>query len=219
MAHAVRSLVAFIVAIGTAAFAQPGAALDVRGPDGAQVMVNSSDMHEIVDGELFITGLEPGTHTLRAEVSGYYPYETPLTLAPGQVLAVTLQLQAIQPQTTRTSALLDVALRPTSADVSLQCFPMACQLEIRGENDLAVRASKEFGQDSMMVSGLPAGAYAFTATATVAQERRSTTFEAGLCDGDTLVVFVDFMAIPIVARIGDSAFPNCPELVPNEGTP
>jgi len=208
-----------VFALVSLVLAQPSAALDVRGPDGARIVIDERDEYELIDGELFVTGLVAGTHTLRAEVEGYYPLETTFTLERGQVLAVTLTLEAIAPRSSTTSALLGATLVPTSAAVSLQCFPMACELEILGDNDLALSESKVFGEDTLVVSGLPAGTYTFTATATVAGEERSTGFTTGICDAELLTIFVDFMAIPIVARLGESEYPDCAPLEPIGTTP
>jgi hypothetical protein len=214
MSHAARSLFVLAFAIASLGLAQPTAALDIRGPDGARIVIDGGIEHELIDGELFVMGLVPGPHTLRAEVEGYYPLETTFTLERGQVLAVTLSLDAIAPRTTTTRALLGATLVPTSAALSLQCFPMACELQVVGENGLALVGSKGFGEDTMIVSGLPAGAYSFTATATVTGEPRSIDFTAGLCDGETLMILVDFMAIPIVARFDEGDYPDCAPLPP-----
>ena len=213
-----RSVLVVGLVLASLAFAQPSAALDVRGPDGARIVIDARDAHVLVGGEVFVAGLEPGVRRLRAEVEGYYPLEATFTLERGQVLAVTLSLEAFAPRATTTRALFAATLVPTSAAVSLQCFPMACELEIVGENDLVLTQAKGFGEDTMLVSGLPAGAYSVTASATVAGELRSTDFAVGLCDGETLVIFVDFMAIPIVARLGEGDYPDCAPLAPVEVT-
>jgi hypothetical protein len=218
MSYAARVLCVFVFSIASLGLAQPTSAVDIRGPEGARVAIDGGGEQELIDGELFVVGLTPGAHTLRVEVEGYFPLETTFTLERGQVLAVTLALDAITPRTTTTRALLGATLVPTSAAISVQCFPMACALEIVGEQGLAISESKEFGEDTMIVSGLPAGAYALTATATVAGEDRSTEFSAGLCDGETLTILVDFMAIPIVARLSESAYPNCAPLAPVQVT-
>ena len=216
MTYATHRVAALAVMLASLAFAQPSAALDIRGPDGTRIVIDGGPEYELVDGELFVTGLIAGAHTLRAEVDGYYPLETTFTLERGQVLAVTLALEAIAPRSSTTRALIGATLVPTSAGVSLQCFPMACDLEVLGQNDLTLTASKAFGEDTLLVSGLPAGRYTFTATATVSGDERSTGFTTGLCDGELLTIFVDFMAIPIFARLGESEYPDCAPLEPIE---
>ena len=52
------------------AFVQPSAALGVRGPDGARIVIDARDAHVLVGGEVFVAGLVPGVRRLRAEVEG-----------------------------------------------------------------------------------------------------------------------------------------------------
>lgn len=221
----VAILVSTLAAFGLAQGASPTPGfieLHGQGVNGASVYLGTKSIGTIKDNSLLVPNVYPGHYTLRIELKPYLPREVPITVPAGHGVAITVGVQSIsvneQAEQSATNAL---TLAPTSASVHLSCYPMECELKIaRAEaNDTLpplprTTFDEHFGQDAILVTGLPQGDYTFTVTTTSQDKTKNKTLEAtqGLCNGDSLDLVADFNATLGGLSFGLTSYPNCKPL-------
>lgn len=223
-ARAIAVCIALLPLLAAATFAQDLAALEIAAPPGTALSLDGATPVDVGDGHVLFDGLSPGTHTLRAGNDGFFPLVMALDLRAGQVRAIVLTTERVQMTASTSEDRASAALRATASTVTLQCFPMACSMTVARdggapmptENADTPQWSKAFGEDTLVLRGLPQGSYRFEFAATVDGQPRTTgPVNETVCNGDTLAFFVDFLATPIVARSSGASGAPCPALAPD----
>lgn len=206
-------LVLAVLASGLAT-AQETGFIEVRGSglEGSEVFLDGTSQGVIASGALLISTVYPGRYTVRVQGPGIFPTEFEVDVAPGQVTGVDLEAVTPEPTVTTEPREVDATLNATTATFTLQCFPMACSLEVlEGPNALVARRTTEFakafGDAVLIVDDLPTGTYRMQ----VASDGRGTVeVSTGICHGETIAILADFTRDPIDLSFTASAFPNCP---------
>lgn len=189
-----------------------------NGIDGATVYLSDQLKGRIENGSLIIPNVYPGTYTLRVEFKPYFPEQVRVTVAAGRGVAVTFDAgQVSVKDTARDAVNVKAALQPTTASITLTCIPMACSLDIKpGANTPEPVPvgdqpfTKAFGQDALVISGLPQGDYVFSVTSPATGQTLSATH--GICNGEELTVAADFTQKGKGISFGTSAYPTCTAL-------
>lgn len=187
-----------------------------QGVNGATVYLGDKSLGTIHENSLLVPNVYPGHYTLRVELAPFYPQAIPITVPPGKGVAVTVGVGSISVrEQAEQSASGSLTLAPTSASVRLSCVPMECQLEIaHAESTAATRPlprttfQEHFGQDAILVTGLPQGRYTFTVTS--GDKKLEAT--QGLCNGDKLLLTANFNVKLGGLSFGLTPYPNCKPL-------